>query len=161
LPTASNPLNKNIIISAAIFTSLIVFGSILAKKNTLAVAINDSQIDSTITPNKEKADSIRFVMPAFDEQAIKLQQQQQILSQMTPAQKAEYQRQYNEYMQQLEMQEEYLRQKEEYERQMKNGEYVPPVSKKTQSKIEELKEKFRQKQIQDSLELLMKRPAMQ
>lgn len=137
--------------------TLLLLGSFLAKNNTVGVSVSNGSMDSTTANSK---DSTKFVMPKFDEQAIMEQQRQQMLSQMTPAQRAKYQQEYLEYMQQMQMQEEYLRQKEEYERQMENGEFIPPVSQKTQSKIEQLKEQFRQKQIKDSLDQLNKAPSI-
>ena len=90
-------------------------------------------------------------MPDYNEEAIRLLQQQQMLAQMSPEQKLAYQKQYEAYMLQVQQQEEMMRQQAEYERQIKEGGGVPPVSAKTQSRIEKLKEQFEKKRIQDSI----------
>lgn len=114
----------------------------------------------SIAKSKLEADTLpEFVMPKYDEQAIQLQQQQMMLNQMSPEQRAAYIQQYQAYMQQMAMQEELIRQQQEYERKMQENGGVPPVSDKMQSKIEQLKQEYERKRIQDSIANAKKIPS--
>lgn len=141
-----------------------IVGLVLAKSNTAGEILLNEQKAKLVADSikmvsvKPIVDTFKFKMPKYDERAMQMQQQQMMLEQMSPAQRAQYMQQYQEYMQQMAMQEEMIRQQQEYERQIRANGGIPPVSNKTQSKIEKLKAEFEKKRIQDSIANAKKLP---
>jgi uncharacterized membrane protein YeiB len=150
--------------------NLVVIGVLGGSGLFLAKTNNSKLILSTEKQVRQTKDSLaqiaspldtntsRFNMPKYDERAMQMQQQQMMLEQMTPSQRQQYMQQYQAYMQQMAMQEEMIRQQKEYERQIRQNGGIPPVSDKTQSKIEKLKAEFERKRIQDSIANAKKLP---
>ncbi len=139
---------KRLIVPFLIFLILIVLGATLSVKNTIANQVQRGNgrdtlaLDSLATANGQ---SDSFVMPKYDEEAMMRRAQEQMLSQMTPEQYAEYQRQYQAYLKQ---QQEYERQKAEYERQMAGQ--PGNMSDAMKMRMKQLEQQFKAAQRSDS-----------
>jgi len=147
-------MNRSIVFLAIIFVAFIASGIMLSKSNSFRNTSKVSQMTDSLNQLDSSVgiiDTSIFVMPEYNEQAIAEWQQQMAIAQMSPEQRAEYQRQYQMYMQQMQQQEHMMKLQKEYEQKMRENGGVPPVSEKTQSRIEKLKLQFEAKRIKDSI----------
>lgn len=136
------------------FVALIATGFGVSHSNTYRSKQQDQIILDSL-PLEDTAlaavDTSVFKLQEYNEEAITRWQQQMAMAQMSPEERAEYQRQYEMYMLQMQQQEQMIAQQKEYERRVREGGGVPPVSDKTQSRIEALKKQFEEKRKQDSI----------
>ena len=147
-----NRMNKSLIFMSIFFVALIAAGFGVSQSNTYRALKEDQAIlDSLNLVDTSLAvmDTTVFKLQEYNEEAITRWQQKMAMSQMSPEQRAEYQRQYEMYMLQMEQQKQMIAQQKEYERRVREGGGVPPVSDKTQSRIEKLKKEFEEKRRRD------------
>lgn len=147
-------MKRSLIFIGVCFLAIILTGIGVSQTNayrnlTTEQLVQDSlkEVDTAVAA----IDTSVFKLQAYDEEAIKQWQQQMAVAQMSPEQRAEYQRQYEMYMLQMQEQQRMIAQQKEYERRIREGGGVPPVSQKTQSTIEKLKREFEEKRKQDSI----------
>lgn len=122
---------------------LLIAGIVLAKGNNA----RKSLLVNTLSPKNDSTlnaiDS--FKMPEFNAEAIRRQEEEYILSQMSQEELMAYQ----QYLQQMEYERQYAAALEKYNKEMNNRK--PPVlDQKTESKIDKLKREFEEKRKRDS-----------